>query len=141
MNSLLVSVHEKYANKTLTPKTAESQGVVSLKEYSDSASTMFVMLFDEEWQPAADELWTALTPAGLPLARQLYLYEQIREYCRDGTEDLVCPNPHSANHVHSPDASAEEDINGRAIAPHPKRVRRCGKCGIQGHTNRTCKEL
>ena len=29
------------------------------------------------------------TPAGLPLARQLYLYEQIREYCRDGTEYLV----------------------------------------------------
>ena len=75
MNSLLVSVHEKYANKTSTPKTAESEGVVSLKEYSDSAST-FVMLFDEECQPAADELRTAITPAGLPLARQLYLYEQ-----------------------------------------------------------------
>ena len=78
MNSLLVSVHEKYANKTLTPKTAVSQGVMSLKEYSDSAS-MFVMLFDEEWQPAANELPTAITPAWLPLARQLYLYKQIRE--------------------------------------------------------------
>ena len=96
------------------------------------------MLFDEEWQPAADELRTAITPAGLPLARQLYLYKQIREYYRDGTEDLACPNPHSANHVHSPDlASAEEDINGRTVEPHPKR----GKCGIQGHTKRTCKEL
>ena len=110
--------------------SAESPGVVSLKEYSDSASTLFVML------PPA------ITPAGLPLARQLYLYEQIREYCRDGTEDLVCPNPHSANHIHSPDlASMEEDINRRAVAPHPKRVRRCGKCGIQEHTKRTCKEL
>ena len=122
--------------------SAESPRVVSLKEYSDSASTMFVMRFDEEWQPAADELLTAITPAGLPLAWQLYLYEQIREYCRNGREDLVCPNPHLANHVHSSDlASTEEDINGRAVAPHPKRVRRCGKCGIQGHTKRTCKEL
>ena len=98
---IVVSVHEKYANKTLTPKTAESQCVVSLKEYSDSAST-FVMLFDEEWQPAANELRTAITPARFPLARQLYLYEQIR------TEDLVCPNPHPANHVHSPDLASAE---------------------------------
>ena len=89
-----------------------------------------------------DELSTAITPAGLHLARQLYHYEQIQEYCRDGIEELVCPNPHSANHVHSPDlASAEEDINGQAVAPHPKRVRRCVKCGMQGHTKRTCKEL
>ena len=75
---------------------------MSVKENSDYEST-FVMLFDEEWQPAAHELSTAITPAGLPLARQLYLYKQIREYCRDGTEYLVCPNPHLANHVHSPD--------------------------------------
>ena len=95
---------------------------MSVKKTSDSEST-FVMLFDEEWQPAAHELSTAITPAGLPLARQLYLYEQIREYCRDGTEYLVCPNPHLANHVHSPDLSSAEDINGRAVAPHTKRVR------------------
>ena len=92
---------------------------MSVKENSDSEST-FVRLFDEEWQPAADELPTAITTAGLPLARQLYLYEHIREYCRDGTEYLVCPNPHLANHVHSTDLSLAEDINGRAVAPHTK---------------------
>ena len=57
---------------------------MSVKENSDSEGT-FVRLFDEEWQPAVDELPTAITPAGFPLARQLYHYEQIREYCRDGT--------------------------------------------------------
>ena len=67
--------------------SAESLGVVSVKEYSDSKS-MVVMLFDEEWQPAAHELPAAITPAEFPLARQLYLYEQIREYRRDGTEYL-----------------------------------------------------
>ena len=108
--------------------SAESPGVVSIKEYSDSASTTFMMLLDKEWQPAVDELPTPITPVGLPLARQFYLYDQIREYCRDGTEVFVCPNPHSANHIHSPNlASAEEDINGRAVAPHPKRVRQHGK--------------
>ena len=85
------------------------------------------MLFDEERQPAAHELPKAITPAGLPLARQLYLYEQIQDYCRDSTEDLECPNLHLANHVHSPDLSSAEDIDGRAVAPHTKRVRRCGK--------------
>ena len=95
---------------------------MSVKENSDFEST-FVVLFDEEWQPAADELSTPITPAGLPLAGQLYLYEQIREYCRDGTEYLVCPNLHLANHVHSPDLSSAKDINGQAVAPHTKRVR------------------
>ena len=123
------------------PFSAESPGVVSLKEYSDSESTTFMMLLDKEWQPAVDELPTPITPAGLPLARQFYLYDQIREYCRDGTEDLVYPNPHSANHIHSPNlASVEEDINGRAVAPHPKQVRQRGKWGIQGHTTRACNE-
>ena len=87
------------------------------------------------------ELPKAITQAGLPLARQLYLYKQIKEYCRDGTEDLVCPHLHSANHLHSPDLSSAEDSNGRAVAPHTKRVRRCGEWGIQGHTKTTCKEL
>ena len=58
---------------------------MSIKENSDSEST-FVVLFDEEWQPAVHELSTAITPDGLPLARQLYLFEQIREYCRDGAQ-------------------------------------------------------
>ena len=92
---------------------------MSLKEYSDSEST-FVILFDEDWQPAMHELLTVITPARLPLARQLYYYEYIREYCRYGTEDLVWPNPYWANHVHSPDFALAEDMNRRALAPNPK---------------------
>ena len=98
---------------------------MSVKENSDSEGT-FVMLFDEEWEPTAHELPTAITPAGLPLARQLYLYQQIREYCRDGTEDLVYSNAHLANHVHSPDLASAEDINGRVVAPHTN------ECGDEG---------
>ena len=33
---------------------------------------------------------------GLDLQRQWYLYEQIREFCREGTEDLVAPKPKTA---------------------------------------------
>lgn len=32
-------------------------------------------------------------PEGLPIDRQQYLYNEIREFCRPGTEDLVCPKP------------------------------------------------
>ena len=93
---------------------------------------MFVMLFGEEWPPAAHGLLIAIIPAGLPLARQLYLYEQIKEYCRDGTEDLVCPNPHLTNHIHSPDLTSVEDINRHAVAPDSKRVHHVGSGVFRG---------
>ena len=96
---------------------------MSIKENSDSEST-FVMLFDEEWQQAAHELSTAIAPAGLPLARQLYLYEQIREYCRDGTEYLVWPNPHLENHV----------VESRNIIIYEK----CRKTGLNQNEKVAC---
>lgn len=34
-----------------------------------------------------------LPPAGLSRERQQYLFTQIREHCRPGTEDDVCPAP------------------------------------------------
>ena len=91
-----------------------------MKEYSDSESTRFPILSGEEWCPATDELPTTITPVGLPLTRQVYLYEQIRDYCRDGTEDLVCPKPLTYICDSLPDLSAEEDANGHAVVPHPK---------------------
>ena len=34
-----------------------------------------------------------ITPHGLSLERRKYLFERIREYCREETCDLVCPDP------------------------------------------------
>ena len=34
-----------------------------------------------------------IKPEGLSKKRQLYLYNQIREFCKVGTEDFVAPNP------------------------------------------------
>jgi hypothetical protein len=34
-----------------------------------------------------------IIPPGLPLQRQWYLYNQIREYVKDGLQDVVCPRP------------------------------------------------
>ena len=64
-----------------------------MKEFSDSAETSFTMLSDEGWTPSHQELPSLIKPTGLPLTRQWYLYNQIREYCRDGTQDITCPKP------------------------------------------------
>ena len=34
-----------------------------------------------------------ITPAGLSLKRQHYLFKEIRQFCEEGTEDLVAPKP------------------------------------------------
>jgi hypothetical protein len=34
-----------------------------------------------------------IKPDGLSDSRKEYLFKSIREYCRVGTEDLVCPKP------------------------------------------------
>ena len=34
-----------------------------------------------------------IRPPGLPLVRQQYLHSSIREFCKEGTEDTVCPQP------------------------------------------------
>ena len=120
--------------------SAQHPGVVKMKEFSDSACTSFKMLDDEEWSPTADELPPVIHPIGLSLTRQWYLYRQIREFCKEGTEDLTCPKPSVPFHE-SPQQSADEgDDNERAIAPPAKRPQSCGKCGVAGHTRRTCKK-
>ena len=34
-----------------------------------------------------------IPPKGLSLDHQWYLFDQIRQFCPDGTKDLVCPRP------------------------------------------------
>ena len=102
---------------------------ISLKEYSDSPSSLFSMLVDDDWCPQADELPPVVAPAGLSHKRQTYLYQQIREFCRPGTEDLTCPRP--IHHCQSSPSSSEDERAG-LTPPKPKRIRRCGKCGKVG---------
>ena len=132
----VLNLKNKYHHFTFL---AESSVVVSLKEYSDSPCRTFTILSDVEWCPEADDLPPLINPVGLPLTRPMYLYEQIREFCREGTEDLVCPKPLALCKNDTPDVSTE-NADRHDVAPCSKRVRRCGKCGDQGHTRRNCKE-
>ena len=143
-------------------------GVVLLKKFSDSDSSRFRILTDNEWVPSPHTLPPVIRPAGLSLPRKWYLYNSIREYCRPGTEDLVCPLPldppptrdgtsagsgtptrdDSADTHDGPTRDGTCDGSGGPTrnstgsggdnGPPSKRARRCGACGEEGHTRRTC---
>ena len=67
-------------------------GVVIVKEYNDSAETEFRLLKDD-WIPNPDVYPDVVTPKGLSLERQWYLYDSIRQFCPEEDKDITCPLP------------------------------------------------
>ena len=43
--------------------------------------------------PSSFGLPQKVTPNGLDAERQRYLFKEIRQFCKPGTEDLVAPSP------------------------------------------------
>ena len=70
-----------------------SPGAVYLRVNSESAEEKRCLLKDPSRRPDPSDLPPVITPTGLSLDRQQYLHDKIREYCREGTKDLVCPQP------------------------------------------------
>lgn len=68
-------------------------GRVFVKIASDEPERMINILKDRTWKPSTDVLPTIIDPPGLPLDRQWYLYNKIREFCPEEAKDLVCPLP------------------------------------------------
>ncbi len=115
-------------------------GVVTLKEFSDSKSSTYRILTDDSWSPTADKLPPVIPPSGLSAQRQWYLYKEIREFCRAGTKDLVCPLPATPleEQVVKSEPETEEEVTEEPEPRPAKRPKRCGLCGTPGHTRRTC---
>ncbi len=95
--------------------TAANPGEVTLKLFSDSDSSQYRLLRDTEWVPSPSELPEVIPPAELSPKRQWYLHNQIREFCRAGTEDLVCPLPAVPLPSNESEESDDEEV------PPPKR--------------------
>ena len=113
---------------------SSSPGVVVMKEYSDTKSSTWCLLADTHWSPSTSELPPVIPPTGLSLQRQWYLHKEIREFCRQGTEDLVCPLPASPlqeEPVLNEQAPALE-TDGSTVPP-AKRAKKCGLCGMHIH--------
>lgn len=120
--------------------TVSKPGFVTMKKFSDSESISFKLLSDIAWVPTPYQLPPPILPSGLSSTRQWYLYNQIREFCREGTQDLVCPEPlvplEQEEIQERQNVTYEEDIE----APPTKQPRKCGICGVPGHTRRTCQK-
>ena len=69
---------------------AASPGVVFTKERVSSCEQQQIILKKEIPHDAFPK---QIIPAGFSRDRQIYLFEQIREFCSDATKDLVCPKP------------------------------------------------
>ena len=81
-------------------------GVVFLKKTATADEEQRVLLRGV-WSPSPVDKPPSITPAGLSLERRKYLYDRIREYCREDTKELVCPNPNAPTH-HQPALPSDE---------------------------------
>ena len=66
-------------------------GIVFCKEYWNSEERAINILRNEANLPEPGELPQVVNPKGMSHERRRYLYKEIREFCRAGTEDLVVP--------------------------------------------------
>ena len=69
--------------------SADNPRSVTVQEFSDTEGAPFQHLADHTWCPSAEGLPPVVTPCGLSIERQQYLHDQIRDFCRPGTEDFA----------------------------------------------------
>ena len=106
-----------------------------IREYNDTSSSKLTLTRADCF--GADEFPGVITPSGLSLKRQWYLYNKLREYCHLKTQDLVCPMP--ATPEQSPPPVVDIPSLVQPTGGQQKTARVCGKCGEAGHNRRTCK--
>ena len=135
--------------------SSSSPGFIFVKERAGDTEVKRSILKDANWKPQADQLPPVLPPSGLPLQRQWYLYEKIREFCPDHLKDTTCPRPGGPSVDPSPSRSptpptppptcitttTTTTFTTTADSDEPpasKRPRLCGHCRQPGHNARTC---
>lgn len=71
--------------------SSADQGTVFFKELRDSKELSQNLLKDASVVPTG--MPEEIKPTGLSPERKLYLYNEIREFCKEEVKDLVCPAP------------------------------------------------
>lgn len=71
----------------------DEPGMIYYKENRSSVEKSFMLLKDPTVVPPRAVLPRKIDPEGLSEDRKRYLYNEIREFCKHGTEDLVAPAP------------------------------------------------
>ena len=104
-------------------------GVVHLRFYSNSPEEKQHLVKDQSWKPDASDIPPIISPTGMSLERRQYPFEKIREFCREGTKDLVCPDPGLPTPTPTPPSppspsqlpSSQRDPPQHGEGPAPKR--------------------
>ena len=89
--------------------SAEAADVMVVREYAGSPANRLVI--GKGPCPTGEPV--VIAPKGLSAERQAYLFKEIREFCREGTEDEVCPRPPQMP------VSAPEPVASTSSAPEP----------------------
>lgn len=71
----------------------ENRGMVYFREYETSLEQNFMLLKNNVTLPAPTSLPRVINPEGLTEERKTYLFREIRQFCKPGTEDLVASAP------------------------------------------------
>ena len=116
---------------------------VTVKEYSDSDPTT-INILTTKWTPNFNHLPSVIKPTGLTEERRTYLYNNIREFCKEDLRDSVFPPPssvlqNSQSSTCSPPCTPQFSSTIQSSTATPKkRARVCSRCGEEGHNKRTC---
>ena len=71
----------------------DNPGMVYFKEFVTSPEQSFMLLKDPAVRPPLSVLPPTINPDGLTEERKRYLFREIRQFCKPGTEDIVAPEP------------------------------------------------
>ena len=71
----------------------DEPGKIYFKENSSSHEQSCMLLKDPLTVPQRGVLPSQIKPEGLSFERRRYLFNEIRQFCKSGTEDLVAPAP------------------------------------------------
>ena len=64
--------------------------------------------------PAKTAMPPVILPPGLSYERQEYLYNEIREFCKEEVKDLVCPKPLPRNKENKQCGKAKDTDSARS---------------------------
>jgi len=67
--------------------------MVFYKEFVSSPEHLFMLLKNNAILPPPSILPDIVNPEGLTEERRNYLFREIRQFCKSGTEDIVAPAP------------------------------------------------
>lgn len=90
---------------------------------ADRPGVVVMQLYCGEHQlavsPCPSQMSPVLVPTGLDMKRQKYLYDEIRQFCREETKDTVCPVPKQPLNI---DIAAHDDAMSSQEQPTTSRL-------------------